>query len=123
MDGTGPTYEALRGRSFSALRSTLTVLPTVAPFGINYVVNARTMPDLNSAIDLAADFGASEFLLLPERPAKGQGGIDAKTKAALRAWTRQYGGRVPLAVSEAGAEGRRPQILCRARTGCVPTRT
>lgn len=105
MDGTGKTYEALRGRSFPALLSTLKALRTVAPFGINYVVNARTMPDLYSAIDFAADSGASEFLLLPERPTKSQPGIDAKTTAALRTWTRLYAGRVPLAVSEAGAEG------------------
>jgi Radical SAM superfamily len=105
MDGTGSTYEALRGRPFAALRSRLADLRTIVPFGLNYVVNARTFPELDSATDLAAELGASEFLLLPEQPAKGRPGIEGETTAALSAWVGLYRGRVPLVVSEAGAEG------------------
>jgi hypothetical protein len=77
----------------------------VAPFGINYVVNARTLPDLNAATELAAQVGAAEFLLLPEQPTQGGDGIDEQTTRALRQWVSLYRGTVPLSVSEAGADG------------------
>jgi MoaA/NifB/PqqE/SkfB family radical SAM enzyme len=105
MDGVGATYEALRGRSFSALRLRLEALRVIAPFGINYVVNARTLPDLDAAIAVAAQVKAAEFLLLPEQPIRGTGGIDHHTTQAFRRWVSEYRGTVPLAVSEAGAEG------------------
>ncbi len=53
MDGVGPTYEALRGRPFEALRRRLDTVSALAPFGINFVVNARTLPDLDAATTLA----------------------------------------------------------------------
>ena len=105
MDGVGPTYEALRGRSFAALRRRLETLRFLAPFGINYVVNARTLPDLGAAIELAAEVGAAEFLLLPEQPTRDGGGIDRQTVRALGRWVSVYRGTVPLSVSEAGADG------------------
>jgi MoaA/NifB/PqqE/SkfB family radical SAM enzyme len=105
MDGVGPTYEALRHRSFEALRNRLKILGTVAPFGINYVVNARTLPDLNAAIDLADEVGAAEFLLLPEQATQNSSGIDGQAMSTLRQWVSLYRGRVPLTVSEAGADG------------------
>lgn len=105
MDGLGATYEALRGRSFSILRRRLEIVRTLAPFGINYVVNSHTLPDLDAATALAAELGASEFLLLPEQPVRGSGGIDAHTFRELRRWVTYYHGPVPLVVSEAGAEG------------------
>jgi MoaA/NifB/PqqE/SkfB family radical SAM enzyme len=105
MDGVGLTYEALRGRPFEALRCRLDTISTLAPFGINFVVNARTLPDLDAATGLAADVGAAEFLLLPEQPVQGKGGIDDHTMRALQHWVNLYEGRVPLAVSEAGADG------------------
>jgi MoaA/NifB/PqqE/SkfB family radical SAM enzyme len=105
MDGVGPTYEALRGRSFAALRRRLENLHSLAPFGINYLVNAQTLPDLNSAIELAAEVAAAEFLLLPEQPTGAGGGIDDQTVRALRQWVNLYRGTVRLSVSEAGADG------------------
>lgn len=105
MDGVGPTYEALRGRPFAALRHRLETVNALAPFGINFVVNARTLPDLDAATELAAEVGAAEFLLLPEQPVRGNGGIDERTARALQRWVDLYRGKVPLAVSEAGAEG------------------
>src|SRR5262249_53065107 len=68
-------------------------------------VNARTLSDLDIATTLAAEVGAAEFLLLPEQPAWGRGGIDGHTIRALRRWVSLYQGVVPLTVSEAGAEG------------------
>ena len=105
MDGVGRTYEALRGRSFAVLRSRLESVGTLVPFGINFVVNARTLPDLDAATTLAAELGAAELLLLPEQPVRGRGGIDDQTVEALRRWVSLYRGEVPLAVSEAGADG------------------
>lgn len=105
MDGVGGTYEALRGRPFAALLRRLEGVRSLAPFGINFVVNARTLPDLDAATRLAAEVGAAEFLLLPEQPVRGSGGIDERTVRALRRWVSLYSGTVPLSVSEAGADG------------------
>jgi pyruvate-formate lyase-activating enzyme len=105
MDGVGATYEALRGRPYAALRQRLDTVRALAPFGINFVVNARTLPDLDAALTVAAEAGAAEFLLLPEQPVRGRGGIDDATAHALRRWVTRYRGSVPLTVSEAGSEG------------------
>lgn len=105
VDGIGGTYERLRKRSFSSLRDHLEIVRNLAPFGINFVVNADTLPDLDAAISFAAEMGASEFLLLPEQPVKGRGGIDSGTTGALRDWIGAYEGRVPLTISEVSTEG------------------
>jgi sulfatase maturation enzyme AslB (radical SAM superfamily) len=105
MDGVGLTYERLRGRSFTALIERLSTIRALSPFGINFVVNALTFPDLDRAVTLAAEHGATEFLMLPEQPVRGRGGIDSRTSCALAAWVSSYRGPVPLTVSEAGAAG------------------
>ena len=60
MDGIGPTYERLRGRSFEVLARRLTAVKKTAPFGINYVVNSCTLPDIDSAA-VFAEQSAKEF--------------------------------------------------------------
>jgi molybdenum cofactor biosynthesis enzyme MoaA len=100
VDGVGATYEALRGRSFAAIRSQLEIVREIAPFGINFVVNSQTFADLDGAIDFARESGASEFLLLPEEPVDGMGGVEQETLSALQEWVAQYRGAVPLAISE-----------------------
>jgi hypothetical protein len=105
MDGIDATYERLRGRSFSALRKQLSAIREIAPFGINYLVNSETLPDINAAAEFAQKAGASEFLLLPEHAINGQGGITDATADALRAWVERYSGGIRLAVSERGADG------------------
>lgn len=105
MDGVGPTYERLRGKSFSALIARLSTVRALCPFGINFVVNALTLHDLDRAVALAAEQGAVEFLLLPEQPVRGRGGIDSRTFHALGDWVGSYRGPIPLAVSESGASG------------------
>jgi MoaA/NifB/PqqE/SkfB family radical SAM enzyme len=105
MDGVGTTYEELRGRSFSALRKKLYLIRSVAALGINYVVNARTLPHLDAAVSAAADSGAKEFLLLPESPVRGVGGIDPETRTELQKWVWEYKGIVPLTISAAATEG------------------
>jgi MoaA/NifB/PqqE/SkfB family radical SAM enzyme len=105
MDGVGATYEAMRGQSFSAFCRRLESVRSIAPFGINYLVNSHTLIDLDAATAFASEIGAVEFLLLPEEPVNGIGGIDADTARALQRWASSYRGNVPLTVSEKGAEG------------------
>lgn len=105
MDGIDETYEALRGRSFVAFQKQLKIVQGVAPFGINFLVNKRSMPDLNDAVALAIAYGASEFLMLPEQPVRGVGGIDQETFSDLRRWVDKYQGNIRLTVSEVGSEG------------------
>lgn len=105
MDGIGSTYEGLRNRPFAALLRRIKGLCILAPFGINYVVNSRTLPDLDAAVTLAAGLGAAEFLLLPEQPVRETGGIDDYTAQALLGWVSRYRGTIPLTVSETAADG------------------
>lgn len=105
MDGVNSTYEALRDRPFSHLLNRIKMAKELAPFGINYVVNKRTVAHLDRAISIAANFGASEFLLLPEGPVNSEGGIDDCTLAILREWIEHYSGPIPLTISEANARG------------------
>jgi MoaA/NifB/PqqE/SkfB family radical SAM enzyme len=105
MDGVGATYERLRGRSFDKLCGRVLAISKLFPFGINYVVNSDTLPDLNESVAFAEAAGASEFLLLPEQPVRGRSGVDASTVASLGDWVNRYSGRVRLAISERGSEG------------------
>ena len=105
MDGIGPTYERLRRRPFDDLVKRLAALKEITPFGINYVVNSDTLPEINSASEFGQSAGASEFLLLPEQAVNGRGGIADETADALRKWVDLQSGGIRLAVSEKGAEG------------------
>ncbi|MFA6055242.1 MAG: radical SAM protein [Thermodesulfovibrionales bacterium] len=105
MDGIGTTYESIRNRPFDALLKRITAIGRVARFGINFVVNSKTIGNLDDAVQLATDLGASQFLLLPEEPAGIGSGIDYVTTIRLRKWVNGYRGRIPLAVSEGDTEG------------------
>lgn len=105
MDGVGSTYESIRCRPFDALLKRISAIERVARFGINFVVNSKTVGDIDVAVQLAADLGASEFLLLPEEPVGRGIAIDYETTKILRKWVNRYHGYVPLSVSEGGAEG------------------
>ena len=105
MDGMGATYEALRGRRFSSFLDRVKLASTLAPVGINYLVNKQTVADLDHAIELAMDVGAAEFLLLPEQPVNGRGGIDGCTAKTLKSWIELYRGSIPLTLSEVASNG------------------
>ena len=105
MDGVNATYEALRNRPFSHLLNRIRMARDLAPFGINYVVNKLTIVDLDRAIFIADNLGASEFLLLPEESVNSQGGIDEHTLEKLREWVECYSGPIPLTISEANSTG------------------
>ena len=105
MDGVGATYEALRGRRFSSFLDRVKLASTLAPVGINYLVNKQTVANLDHAIELAMDFGVAEFLLLPEQPVNGRGGIDSCTAKILKSWVELYRGPIPLTLSEVASDG------------------
>ena len=105
MDGVGSTYESLRGRPFPRLLRVLETAADLAPFGINFLVNALTLPCLDDAARIAMNSGASELLLLPERPTPGRPGIDRRTSQALVTWISSYVGDVPLTISATHREG------------------
>jgi MoaA/NifB/PqqE/SkfB family radical SAM enzyme len=95
----------LRGRSFSKFRNRLKNVRDIAPFGINFVVNRVTIGDIDKAVAVAAEAGASEFLLLPEQKTLRSDGIDENTLHELRSWTAACRTNLRLAISEAGASG------------------
>jgi MoaA/NifB/PqqE/SkfB family radical SAM enzyme len=105
MDGVGRTYERFRRKSFVAFTERVREVRSIAPVGINFVVNADTVEDLDEAIAFAHAEGVREFLLLPELPVGPRRGVGISEISQLQAWVRAYRGTVRLAVSEAGAEG------------------
>ena len=105
MDGVGATYEAIRRRSFRELQARLKFVLSISRFGINIVVNERTLPDLDEAAAVAADVGACEFLLLPQAPVRDQPGLGDHTLQGLRRWVESYSGPLKLCINEASAEG------------------
>ena len=103
MDGVGETYEKLRGRTFHQFRRQLELVRTLAPFGINFVVNAITFPDFDAALAVAVENGASEFLVLPERPTSVGSGIDDITRLALCTRVNSSRSGIRLTVSDTDA--------------------
>jgi MoaA/NifB/PqqE/SkfB family radical SAM enzyme len=105
VDGVGSTYERLRGRSFAQLRAALDAIAADFQWGMNSVINQDTVGDLDAIAALAAEHGASELLLLPERPTAGTSGAEQETLRALESWVLAYAGLVPLATSADAALG------------------
>ncbi|MFK5894551.1 MAG: radical SAM protein [Pseudomonadota bacterium] len=99
MDGVGQTYESIRGRPFEDLKQNLSFLKGQIPFGINYVVNHRTINDLDVAAQVAEVNGATELLLLPEEPFGLGKEIDVLTFARLQKWITYYKGNLRLSIS------------------------
>ena len=99
MDGVDSTYESIRNRPFEHLLVILKKLGCFVPFGINYVVNHRTIDDIDKAVLFAEDLGAKDFLLLPEE-AFGRGTrIDSESLERLKKWVASYNGNLRLSVS------------------------
>lgn len=105
VDGVGRTYEEQRGKQFSSLLRGIESVATLSPFGLNVVVNERTVAELDAMSELAQEVGASELLLLPQQATTAVASIDGVVGQALRDWVSNYRGKVRLAVSEAGASG------------------
>lgn len=105
VDGVGRTYEEQRGKQFASLLRGMESIATLSPFGINVVVNERTVSELDAMSELAQEVGASELLLLPQRATTAVTSMDGVVGRALQDWVSNYRGKVRLAVSEAGASG------------------
>ncbi|MEL4319877.1 radical SAM protein [Leifsonia sp. YIM 134122] len=99
VDGTGSTYERLRGRSFERLRKALQEIAGDFRWGINTVVNEDTVGDLDAIASLGEEYGATELLLLPQQPTKTAGGVDQTTLRELENWILGYSGPVTLTTS------------------------
>lgn len=104
MDGVGATYESIRRRSFPELLARLKLVRSISRFGINVVINDRTLPDLNEAAVVAADAGACELLLLPQMPVRSVPATTARTLQGLRRWVDSYRGPLKLCINEANAD-------------------
>ena len=89
MDGVGSTYERIRGRSFAALLKKLALVRRISRFGVNLVVNAATIGELDAAAEAAFEAGASELLLLPERRTANSDGITELDFRLLKRWIRE----------------------------------
>lgn len=110
VDGVGATYERLRRRPFPAVLAAATLLRSVAPIGINAVVNADTIGELDDLAEFAVDVGASELLLLPEQPTAATPGISVVDAERLVRWIRTARTRVRLAISRSGLEALVPAV-------------
>jgi MoaA/NifB/PqqE/SkfB family radical SAM enzyme len=105
MDGVGATYEAVRRRSFPELLDRLEHVRAISRFGVNVVINERTLPDLDDVARVAADSGACELLLLPQMPVRSVVAIAVDTLQGLRRWVDAYKGHLKLCINESSAEG------------------
>ncbi|MDE0158832.1 MAG: radical SAM protein [Candidatus Dadabacteria bacterium] len=99
MDGVDSTYESIRNRPFNRLLVILKKLGCFVPFGINYVVNYRTIDDIDKAALVAEDYGANDLLLLPEEPFGRGMRIDSQSLERLKKWVHAYKGNLRLSVS------------------------
>lgn len=104
VDGVGATYERLRGRPFAALTTAAQLLRSIAPLGVNTVVNADTVGELDAVARFALDMGASELLLLPQQPTAATQGISPADADRLVTWIRQSAHPLRLAISRSGLE-------------------
>lgn len=105
VDGVGRTYEEQRGKQFTSLLRGIESIAALSPFGINVVVNKRTVTELDAVSELAHKVGASELLLLPQQATSAVAIMDEMVGQELHKWVSNYRGKVRLAVSEAGASG------------------
>ncbi|OQR64819.1 hypothetical protein B6E66_07640 [Streptomyces maremycinicus] len=108
VDGVAATYERLRGRPFAAVVQAAGLLGSLAPFGINAVINADTVGELDDLAEFADEVGASELLLLPEQPTAVTPGISDADAQRLVEWTAAARNGVQLAISRTGLEATLP---------------
>jgi sulfatase maturation enzyme AslB (radical SAM superfamily) len=108
VDGVGATYERLRGRPFAAVIQAARLLDSLAPFGINAVINSDTVGELDGLAEFADKVGASELLLLPEQPTAATPGISDSEAQHLVDWATAARTGVRLAISRTGLEAALP---------------
>lgn len=105
MDGVGDTYEEIRGRPFRSLLENIRLLSKYLSFGINFLVNKKTIDELEQVTELASELGASEVLILPEEPVRQGSGIGPEVLKDLKKWVWNYSGTIPLSISDRYSKG------------------
>lgn len=110
VDGVGTTYERLRGREFASMHVAAEVLSSVCPFGINTVVNADTLGELDEVVAFAVQVGAVELLLLPQQPTPTTTGLSLADADVLVDWVRQTRPGLRLAIARSGLEASVPAV-------------
>lgn len=105
MDGIGHTYESIRRRSFDDLLERMKLMRNIANFGVNFLVNEHTLPDLDEAVAIAADLGSCELLLLPQLATHRCARINDDTLQGLRRWVEAYQGSLKFCINEGNEEG------------------
>ncbi|WP_371602433.1 radical SAM protein [Streptomyces sp. NBC_01220] len=108
VDGVGSTYERLRGRPFVDVVQAAALLGSLAPFGINAVINGDTVGELDDLAEFADKAGASELLLLPEQPTAATSGISDADAQRLVEWAAAARIGARLAISRTGLEAALP---------------
>ena len=104
MDGVGLTYEAIRRRPFGDFLAHMKLVGTISRFGVNFVVNQQTLPDLDEAVAIASSLGSCELLLLPQMATSGCSQVDVETLLGLRRWVEGYRGDLRLCINEGSAK-------------------
>ena len=110
VDGVGVTYERLRRRPFAAVAAAAALLRSVAPLGVNTVVNADTIRELDLVAQFAANVGACELLLLPEQQTGATPGISKADAERLVSWIQAASTPLRLAISRSGLEVSVPAV-------------
>ncbi len=105
MDGIGETYEKIRGRSFQQFTDKVKIISRNSKFGINFVVNEKTINDLDNALSFAESVGAFEFLLLPQVKTPNEESISIEQLEKLKEWVNRKNCKIRLAISSSFAEG------------------
>lgn len=105
MDGVGATYESIRRRSFAELLVRLKDVRSISRFGVNVVVNDRTLTELDEVSHVSADAGACELLLLPQMAIRSVLAASVDTIQELQRWVDGYKGPLKLCINESSAEG------------------
>lgn len=105
MDGVGLTYEKIRGRSFTQFIDKVKIVSRFSKFGINYVINEKTIDDLDNAVHLAEELGAFEFLLLPQVATEKEHGISDIKLTQLKNWVQKKKCKVRLAITSSYSDG------------------
>lgn len=108
VDGVGATYEALRGRPFRSVERAAAIARSIAPIGINVVVNSDTIGDLDDVVAFAASARAQEVLLLPEQPTGARGGLVGDERERLTSWIGRARTPMRLAIARSGLEAQVP---------------
>jgi hypothetical protein len=105
VDSVGPYYQEVRKHSLQELRDKLRLIRSIAPFGINCVINCHTVEGLDALAEFALTEGAREILLLPQQQTARMPRASIEVLDRTRSWISNYPGPIPLAINASSSEG------------------